>query len=92
MLWDFTCPDTLAPSHLIKTSVQAGAAASEAEVRKTTKYFNFIHSHIFIPIAMETLGVWGPGDIEFVNALGRRLLEASSSIPGRNFFCDSILT
>jgi len=55
----------------------AGAAVSEAEVRKSTKYSNFIHSHIFIPLAIETLEVWGLGAIELVNALGRRLLEAT---------------
>jgi len=58
MLWDFTCPDTLATSHLSKTSVLVGAAASEAEVRKSTKYSNFIHSHIFIPVAID---LWGVG-------------------------------
>jgi len=57
MLWDFTCPNTLAPSHLSKTSVLARAAASEAEVCKSIKYSNFIHLHIFIPVTIETLGV-----------------------------------
>jgi len=85
MLWDFTCPDTLAPSHLSKTSVLAGAAASEAEVRKTTKYSNFIHSHIFIPVAIENRGVWWPGAIASVKALGHRLQEASRD-PQSEFF------
>jgi len=75
MLQDFTCPDTLAHSHLSKTSILAGAAAAEEEVQKTTKYSNFIHPHVFIPDAIETFGVWGPGAIELVNALGHRLLS-----------------
>jgi len=33
-VWDFTCPDTLAPSHLSKIMFQAGAAASMVEARK----------------------------------------------------------
>jgi len=44
----------------------------KAVVRKTTEYSNFIYSHIFIPVTIETLGVWGPGAIESVNALGHR--------------------
>jgi len=77
MLWDFTCSDTLAPSHLSKISVLAGAAAVETQVKKNTKYSNFIHWHIFIPVAIETLGLWGPRYIELVDALASRLLEAS---------------
>jgi len=57
MLWNFICPDTLTPSHLSKTSILDEAAESEAEVCKNTKYFNFIHPHIFIPVAIVTLGV-----------------------------------
>jgi len=41
---------------------------------------------MFIPVAIATLKVWGPGAgaIELVNALGRRLLEASRD-PVQNF-------
>jgi len=38
MVWDFTFPDTLHPSHLSKTMFQVGAAASMADVRKYSKY------------------------------------------------------
>ena len=38
LLWDFTCPDTLAPSHLTSTCISAGAAALKAERRKEVKY------------------------------------------------------
>jgi len=61
MIWDFTCPDTLAPSHLQRTMFTAGAAASSAESRKISKYADMGQAHIFIPVAMETLGVWGLG-------------------------------
>jgi len=44
LVWDFTCPDTLAPSHLPKTTFQAGAAASAAEVRKCSKYADISHA------------------------------------------------
>src|SRR5271165_202234 len=39
LVWDFTCPDTLAPSHLNQSSLATGSAASAAaESRKRTKY------------------------------------------------------
>jgi len=37
-LWDFTCPDTLAPWHVSKSSLVVGSVASEAEARKSAKY------------------------------------------------------
>jgi len=85
MLWDFTCPDTLAPSHLPKTTVLAGAAASQAEDRKRLKYSKFLHTHVFIPVAVETLGVWESGAMELATALGRRLKESTRD-PRSTFF------
>jgi len=38
--------------------------ASQAEARKVIKYANFGHTHLFTPVAIETLGVWGPGATE----------------------------
>jgi len=73
MLWDFTCPDTLAPLNLPRTTFSVGAAASSAECRKIIKYSDLAHSHIFIPVAIETMGVWGLGATNLVSALGRRL-------------------
>ena len=34
LVWDFTCPDTLAPSHVRQSSLAAGTAAVEAESKK----------------------------------------------------------
>jgi len=60
MVCDFTCPDTLAPSHFSKTMFQGGAAASMGEARKCLKYEDIGLTHIFIPVAVETMGAWGP--------------------------------
>ena len=56
LVWDFTCPDTLAPSHLRQSFLQAGSAATNAEL---PKYLELASSddYIFIPVAIETLGV-----------------------------------
>jgi len=84
MIWDFTCSDTLAPS-LLRTMFTAGAAASSAENRKITKYADLEHSHIFIPVGIETTGVWGLGATQLVLALGRRL-AIDSGDPRRSTF------
>ena len=57
LVWDFTCSDTLAPSHLCSTAAEAGSAAKE---RKATKYRSIAACHTFIPFAVETLGPMGP--------------------------------
>ena len=36
-MWDVTCVDTLAPSHRVLDSTEAGAVANEAENRKKLK-------------------------------------------------------
>ena len=56
LVWDATCPDTLAPSYLSIASAEAGAVAREVEHRKQMKYTHLDDSHYFVPIAIETLG------------------------------------
>jgi hypothetical protein len=79
LVWDFTCPDTLAPSHLSQSSLAAGAAAARAEALKQTKYAELVSSgdFIFAPIAVETLGVWGPSALSLCAAIGGRLSHLS---------------
>ena len=86
MLWDFTCPDTLAPSHLPQTMFQAGGAASAGESHKRTMYSSLEFSHVFMPVAVETLGPCGPGAANLFAAIGRRLIEASQDFRSGYFF------
>ena len=44
LMWDHTCPDARAPSHLSSSSATAGAAAEHAERNKLAKYAYFAHS------------------------------------------------
>ena len=73
LAWDATCPDTFAPSHIQAWSIVAGAAAAEAETKKRTKYTDLPHHIDFIPIAIETTGVWGSEGLNLVKELGRRI-------------------
>jgi len=75
LVWDFTSPDTLAPSYLARTSVVAGAAAARAEQLKRNKYSNLANSADiqFVPIAIESLGPWGVEATDLITQIGSRL-------------------
>jgi hypothetical protein len=71
LTWDVTVPDTFAASHIDRTSQCAGAAAFKAAEFKSTKYAE-LTSYIFVPIAVETTGVWNDVAFGFVKDLGKR--------------------
>jgi len=79
LVWDFTCPDTLAPSHLQLSSSAAGSVAERAEGRKVAKYAELVASgnYSFMPVAIETLGTWGPSALALCADIGRRLASVS---------------
>ena len=73
MAWDFTCPDTLAASHLNRAVTGPGEVANEAECRKTEKYAELRSRYQFIPIAIETLGPVGVEATAVFQELGRKI-------------------
>ena len=58
-MWDFTCRDTLAASHVVGTSREIGKGAVEAEASKLALYKELVNQYDVIPVAMETFGSWG---------------------------------
>ena len=78
LIWDVTCPDTLAASYLDKAVSGPGVVATEAETRKRHRYSTVDDSmYIFQPIAIETLGAFGSSAINFFNDLGHRMRAVS---------------
>ena len=84
LVWDVTCPDTLAPSYSSlatreagAVAKEAGAVAKEAERQKKAKYSHLERSHCFIPVAVETLGVFSLEPHYLVKGLGRRIAHAT---------------
>jgi hypothetical protein len=73
LVWDYTCPDTLAASHLDRSVLGAGVTASDAETRKRAKYGLLSAQHDFVPVAIETLGAYGDDAMHFIRELGRRV-------------------
>ena len=77
LIWDATCPDTFASSHERLATWEAGAVAAETEHRKRQKYANLDGNHVFVPVAVETLGVIGPDSESFLRDLARKVMEAT---------------
>ena len=66
LVWDVTCPDTLAQSYLHLTSKEAGKAVEKAEKEKIQKYQKLAHKYIVMSVAVETMGAWGNSSLKFV--------------------------
>ena len=75
VIWDVTVVDTVARSYLNATSTRRAAAAIKAEERKTDKYKRLTERYIFMPIAIETFGSIGPLGMEFLCAVGKKLIR-----------------
>ena len=73
---DAICPDTLDASHIALASREPGLVAEQAEQKKI-KYAELLVAHHFVPIAIETSGVFGPEVCSFFKELGHRLKTRS---------------
>ena len=78
LAWDFTAPDTLAMSHVSSTSLVPGSVAERMARHKEQKYSSLLASHIFTPVAVETLCCWNSEGAALVKELGRRLTAVTS--------------
>ncbi|XP_055336834.1 uncharacterized protein LOC129587228 [Paramacrobiotus metropolitanus] len=85
LAWDVTCVDTMALSHHQSTSGTAGAAAVQAEEKKSRLYAYLQGRYIFSPIAFETMGPWGPSAIAIVKELGKRLQQHTGESRSHEF-------
>ena len=90
MVFDFTCHDTLCPSSIQQTSQSAGKAAEKAEKDKKTKYQTLEPQFIVIPVAVETLGAWGPEGKNFVEEIGSRITSVTGEKRETSYLFQSI--
>ena len=85
LIWDATCPDTLAQSYHAAATSDTGAVAARAETRKLTKYDSLAPSHIIVPVAIESLGVIGPISMAFFKDLSRRIRQCSGEVKAHQY-------
>ena len=60
LVLDATCVDTFAPSYGSLAAHEAGTVASRVELLMDEKYSDLLHTHEFIPVAVEFSVGFGP--------------------------------
>ena len=78
LVWDFTCPHTLAADHINKAVIGPGDVANNAESRKSVKYSSLSALYRFVPISVETLGAPGDEALAFFRDLGKRIADVTA--------------
>ena len=69
LVWDATCPDTLAVSYRSRATSGAGLVAALAE-EKSENFSHLSSQYHFIPVAIETFGAMGPAAASLIKELG----------------------
>ncbi|KAI8440937.1 hypothetical protein MSG28_009234 [Choristoneura fumiferana] len=90
LVWDATCVDTLAPSHVRGTAIQSGAAAEAAKKLKINKYKRLGPDYNFVPFGFETLGPWGPSAKIIFKELSKRLSDTTGDRKAGSFLAQRI--
>ena len=75
---DVTVPDTFTTLHIASTSYLPVTAAEHAATLKKQKYAAMSQIHEFVPLAIETSGVYNSEGLDFVKKIGSRISNASS--------------
>jgi len=73
LAWDATVTHSCAASYITPAARRAGPASAQAADRKSLKYRGLPASHIFQPVAIETLGPMNPSASDFISEIGRRI-------------------
>ena len=76
LIWDASCSDSFLPSHLLQPVPNFGWASQKAETAKIQKYRSLADSHIFVPLVVETSGIFGSHAFSFLSDLGKRISKA----------------
>ena len=90
LVWDATCSDTFAASNIHAAVTEAGAEAAQAELNKISKYSHLDSTYLFVPVAIETCGPFGPKAWEFFQELGRRMKRATQEEKAHEYLMQRI--
>ena len=91
MAWDYTCPNTLGPTHIkVSTFKEAGKAASLAEAGKLKKYKHLNKDYQVILVG--TLGSYGPHALNFIKDIGRRITDISGEKSSTSYTVNIYMT
>ena len=71
LVWDVSCWDSFAPSHIHISSARAGMLADHAADRKRETYRDLIPSYCLKSIALESTGVFGQDALDFIHDVAK---------------------
>ena len=64
---------------------EAGKAAKQSENRKHNKCKDLKDNYMFTPIAIETIGSWGPESLKFVKELWKQIQENTGEKQAKSY-------
>ena len=85
LTWGATVVDTLASSYVSVTAARVGGAADAAAESKSLKYASITNTHIFVPVAIETLGPICSRSLSFLVDISNRLAAISGDARETSF-------
>lgn len=90
LIWDETCVDAFASSHLLRSSHQTGSTGKKANILKHNKYSAVEDLYYCITFAAETLNAWG-SDVKIFGCMFRKLFRKPLGNPPTASFCQQIV-
>ena len=60
---------------------EAGKAVIGGEKKKNNHYEKLLRNYIFVPIAVETFGSWGPKGLKFIKEIGKKIHKRKNRQP-----------
>ena len=81
-----------ANAHVMNTAREAEAAANHAATNKSKKYNQLSDrpTHVFVPLAIATVGTWHHRAVELVQDIGRRTANITGDARESNFLSQQL--
>ena len=70
--------DTLGNAYIQQSAITGASAAETAAAKQIAKYSSLENSHLFYPVALETLGPMCNTGLEFMIDIGRKMSETTN--------------
>ena len=79
------------PSNIGVAVTGAGAMAEKSEQHKISKYLHLHSTYMFIPMAVETSGIFGLQSLKFIKDLGQHLKTTTDEANSKQYLLQRIL-
>jgi hypothetical protein len=86
LVWEVTCVDTMAATHLDGCSRKSGSVTLSAEKLKHRKYCTIKENQTFVAFSLETFGPWSLDAKELFKDISKLLHEKSGVSESLSYF------